>query len=186
MANAPERYPVERTARYRSLTVAVRQRGTADIEMLLAVLLLITFLFLLKGLGSLGMSRLEGTGLARFAAFHDATAADLPVYSPEKISVAGQDTTPYPGYLTLRGQPYLPLRMHVPRLTKEVKVFAGDQFLDPVTLHSDAMLPSPAWTINAYPVIGDRSITQTWFENYANESVANLRTPLELAAPWTW
>ena len=186
-ARVRKRSAVDYTGRYRSRTGAARNRGTADIEMLLAVMLMITLLFLLKGLGSLGMSRLEGTSLARYWAFHDATASNPPLYSPEKISVAGQDTTPYPGYLTLRGRPYLPLRLHVPRLTQQVTVKA-DVFdsLKPVTIHSDALLPSPAWTINAYPVGSDKTITQTWFEDYANESVANLRSPLDLAPPWTW
>jgi len=152
--------------------------------MLLAVLLLISCLFLLRGLADLGVGRVHGEGDARTAAFQDATIANPPIYAPDPAPQAGINTDPLPGYTTLR--PGLPLRMHVARLANTISVTSGvNETLAPVTLHSSAAVPSPAWALDGFPDTADQADVQTWFTNYADESTATIRNPLDLAAPWS-
>lgn len=160
-----------------------RRRGTAEIELLLCVILIVTLLLLLAGLIKFSRGLLQGTAAARYAAFHDATVTPNPQYAPDSSPTPGLDSSAHIGYANIRN-PQLPVRLHVPRLSQNITIFVGTGFLPQITLQSTAAVGSPAWAYNAYPVPSDRAITQQWFENYIDESVAPLRDPLDLAPAW--
>jgi hypothetical protein len=156
-----------------------RHRGTAEIELILSVVLLITIMMLALGAMHLATARLDTANNATFQAFNNANTGQTPQYTDDG------DLPPIDGIGSVR--PGMPNRTHVPRPTTQVSVYAGDkQTLPPVTIGGKAGLTSPAWTYSAYPVGGnDEQATQQWFLNDAAESHTYLTDPLRLAPPWT-
>jgi hypothetical protein len=134
---------------------------------------LITFLLLAVGLWHLGVARLSTAQTAEFEAFQDATQTQSPQYA---------DNATYPpvdGFTNVR--PGLPNRLHVPQATQSVAM----KGLNTVSVNGWAAVPGPAWSYKAYPDSGDQDATATWFQNYVNESHADLIDPLGLSQPWT-
>ena len=156
-----------------------RRRGTASIELILSVVLLITIMMLGLGAMHLATARLDTSNNATFEAFSNATTGQTPQYTDNG------DLTPIDGIGSVR--PGMPNRTHVPRPTTQVSVYAGDnQTLPSTTIGAKAGLTSPAWTYGAYPVGGnDEQATQQWFLDDAAESHTYLTDPLRLAPPWT-
>jgi hypothetical protein len=156
-----------------------RHRGTASIELILSVVLLITIMMLGLGAMHLATARLDTSNNATFEAFSNATTGQTPQYTDDG------DLAPIDGIGSIR--PGMPNRTHVPRPTTQVSVYAGDnQTLPSTTIGAKAGLTSPAWTYSAYPVGGaDEQATQQWFLDDAAESHTYLTDPLRLAPPWT-
>src|SRR5688572_17277546 len=120
------------------------RRGTAEIELILSVVVLITIMMLAIGAMRIGMARLETARSATFEAFRNATTDPVPLYTGDG------DLEPIPGVGSVR--PGLPNRTHVPRPEAEVTVYAGNkESLPPVTVGGRAGLASPPWTYSAYP-----------------------------------
>lgn len=152
--------------------------GTAEIELLLLVVIFITLLMLVKGSMELGLARLQTAEDALLQVFRDATMASPPQYD------ADQSLRTVIGYGEIR--PGLPLRSHVSRPERDVTIYGGDKEpLPPFTVGASAALPSPAWAYSGHPYVpADRQATQFWFEDYVPESHSELIEPLGLAAPW--
>lgn len=160
-----------------------QRRGTAEIELLLCVLLIITLLFLVTGILKFSRGLLLGSASAREAAFHDAMVTANPLYAPDSAPTQAVDTNPLPGYSTQR-LPQLPVRLHVPRFEQEITTNYGSGKMPTITIKNSAAVPSPAWALNAYPVPSDQAITEAWFESYIDESLGSIRGPLDLAPAW--
>jgi len=154
-------------------------RGTAEIELILSVVLLITILMLSLGAMRIAVERLNTSNAATFEAFSNATTGQTPQYTDDT------DLVPIDGIGSIR--PGLPNRTHVPRPTTQVSVYAGNkETLPAATIGAKAGLASPAWTYSAYPVGGaDAQATQQWFLDDAAESHTYLSDPLRLAPAWT-
>ena len=151
------------------------RRGTAEIEALLGILVLMSVLLLVRGARELGEARLDVGSDATIAAFRDATLASPPLYADNSR------LTPVTGYASIR--PGLPNRTHVPETSSAVDV--GISGLPRMGVSSEAAVPSPAWTFRGNPVgDSDHARTQSWFETYVDESHMELIDPLGLDEPW--
>lgn len=146
-----------------------RRRGTVEIELLLAVSLLLALLFLIGGGLALGRARLMGAHRAAFYVWHDATETSTPQYA--------RDVAP-PVSLVREG---LPNRLHTAELSENVTVYAGSSMSPDVTLRQRAQLLGPPWTLSAYPAVGDREATERWFAQVADEVRQPFVHPLGLA-----
>jgi len=160
-----------------SRSISPRRAGTAEIELVLAVMVLVTLLMLTLGAMRIAVARLDTANEAQFEAFQDATAAATPRHAD------GSDLEPLPGVGQFR--PGLANRTHVVRPTTQVVVSAGNRESISAEVGGRAGLPSPAWTYWAFPVGGDdRATTAGWFEEHADESHGPLADPLRLAPSW--
>mgnify|MGYP000666378517 CR=1 FL=1 len=154
------------------------RRGTAEIELLFGVMVLIVILLLVRGGYQLAISRI-GTGeQAEMQAFNDATAASPPMYAD------GIDVAPVVGYSDIR--PGLPNRVHVPHLSQNLTIGTGDpQRPVDVTISSSAAVAGPPWTFSGYPAgSSDQALHAEWFLQYVDESHVERIDPLALAPPW--
>jgi len=172
-----------RTISTRSL--CTKRRGTAEVETLFAVVVLLTILMFVLCSVKIALSRMGMQNQAGEQAFHDGTEAANPQFA-NNPAVAPVDESAFmnTGVATL---PDLPNRMHVPSLTETVPVFDGtSNQLPPATTHGTAALAAPAWVFSAYPVGGgDEDATAAWFNAYVLQSHEEFVQPLGLAAPWT-
>ena len=152
--------------------------GTADIELILSAVVLITILMLALGAMQIGIARLDTARSATFEAFSNATTGATPQYTGDS------DLQPIDGIGSVR--PGLPNRTHVPRPETDVAVYAGNkQTLPTATVGSKTGLASPAWIFSAYPVSGqDETDTEQWFLQDASESHTFLTDPLRLSPAW--
>jgi hypothetical protein len=155
------------------------RRGTAEIELILSVVVLLTVMFLALGAMRIAAARLSTARTANVEAFRNATIDATPMYTGDG------GLPPVDGVGAVR--PGLPNRTHVPRPKQDVSVAAGDrQTLPPVTVGGKAGTAGPPWTYSAYPVGGqDEADTEQWFLDDAAESHTNLTDPLRLAPAWT-
>ena len=162
----------------KSICTDARRRGTAEVELLLSVIVLLALLFLVRGGYQLMLARMDMIHTAGFRAMQEATASGNPQYTDDG------DMPALDGIDAVR--PGLPNRMHVPRLTTTVSIDSGaNQTLSPKTVGGMAAVASPSWTYSAWPVGSDRSATTQWFQTYADESHSELVYPLGLAPVWT-
>ncbi len=162
----------------KSTCTEVRRRGTAEIELVFSVVVLICIFMLLGSGVKLMLARLEMVQTADFQAMQNATAGGTPQYTDDA------DMPAIDGIGAV--QPGLPNRMHVPRPNTSVTVNAGNgQTQAPVQIGSYAAVGSPSWTYSAWPVGSDQSATEQWFESFADESHSELVAPLGLAPVWT-
>ena len=152
------------------------RRGTAEIETLLVIPILLFLLMLVAAEAKLGTSRLSTVFSANEMAYRDATAARSPAYAPNS------ELDPVAGIGVVK--PGLPERMHVADASSAVAMnLFGDS--KTVNLKSSAAYASPAWAFSAWPAEGDAQATENWFTDYANEVRQNVQDPLELSNPWT-
>lgn len=155
----------------------VPRRGTAEIELLLTIILLITILMLTKGALELGLARIDAHQDAAARAFGDAAAGTPPAW-------ADSTAAPVIGYTDIR--PGLPLRVHIVSARSTVTIYGGDRDpLPPFTVGADAAVSSPSWPICGYPAGQiDRDMIRSWFLDYVAESHEELIGPLGLAPAW--
>jgi hypothetical protein len=151
-------------------------RGTAEIELLLAIAVFLALLFLVRGSLQLGLTRLRGMQTSDTEAFQDATESNPPAYGQDvAIPDSGGSAALFAG---------LPNRLHMPTVDKTVTVTVGGTALPAVTLHRTAEVGSPAWTFAGYPDTGDQGATETWFSGFADTARGPLTYPLGLSASW--
>ena len=162
----------------RSLFRSTARRGTAEIELLLSIIVLISILMLVVGTVHIGMARLNTVEDAAYRALGNAATGGTPLYTNDPA--LSEITT----IADIR--PGMPNRTHVVVSQKQVSVSPSvNQTLPPTNVHAYAGAISPAWTFSAYPAIAtDSQATQTWFETYVTESHQELIDPLVLAPPW--
>ena len=153
------------------------RRGTAEIELVLSIVVLISLLMLTLGAMKIAIARLDTANTAEFEAFFDATSAQDPQYT------GSSDLAPIEGVGASR--PGLPNRTHVAKPTAEVTISTGNRDALTTTVGGRAGLASPAWNYSAFPVgSADRAVTGGWFSDHVNESHGQLTDPLRLAPAW--
>ncbi|MCL2647139.1 MAG: hypothetical protein FWD61_09055 [Phycisphaerales bacterium] len=146
-------------------------RGTAEIELLLVIPILLALLFITGGLLSLGEARLQNAWDAQQKAYADAIHNAPPRYTTGTLQ-------PPAGFTDVR--PGLPNRLSQDDNSVTV-TYAANVPLKPVTLTDTAAFASPAWAYSAFPVYdsggsyNDATTTHDWYADYAGE----VRTPLE-------
>lgn len=162
----------------RTSICAGRRRGTAEIELILSVTILISILVLTVSAMRIGVARLDTVGQAVRDAFRDATVERNPRHTGDG------ELSPLEGIGSVRSG--MPNRTHVRRAERKVAVNTGDTPMPDVTVGGKAGLAGPSWTFPAYPVGGgDRAETEGWFMDYVGESHDELTDPLRLAPAWT-
>ncbi len=154
-----------------------RRRGTAEIELLLSAMVLISLLLVVRSAMKIALGRMGTTANSSFTAIHNATAGSTPQY------IDDQDLQAIDGVGSVR--PGLPSRMHVPRLTLPISVHSTNPPVHVVNIGSSAAVAGPPWIFSAYPVPNDQQATQQWFLNYVDDSHSELIGPLLMAPAWT-
>ena len=158
------------------------RRGSAEIELLICCIILLSLILLVSGTLKIGGARLTATQQAAFQAFHNATEDSTPLYTNDPAA------QPIDGIAAIR--PTLPNRVHSPHPTATATGLtggdAGGTFK--VTVSGHAAVISPTWAYSAYPVgTADQAMLQTWFEDYMRDPAGvddNTRSSLGLSAPW--
>lgn len=160
---------------------STRYRGSAEIELIIAITILITILMLVQGAMRFGAARLRQEQTVWFQAFQNVTVSTPPQYTDDP------DRPLEEGFAEIR--PGLPNRMHVPEGTETVPINSGSSSdpIAPFKVDTKAALGGPAWNYPAYPVGDeDAAYTREWFTNYADEVYSSaLKDPLGLKDPWT-
>jgi hypothetical protein len=143
-------------------------RGTAEIELILIIPILLALLFLAKGSLGLGAARLQNGFQAEQTAYSDATT---PTAAP--ADSASGNLAPTVGFVSdLPNLPdTLPNRMHVSTGTVNYTP-AAHVPLNPITMTEQAAFASPAWAYSAWPAgnsggFQDSTATDNWFSDYA-------------------
>jgi len=150
---------------------AVRNRGTAEIELLLVIPILLTLLFITRGLLYLGEGRLQNVWDAEQKAYSDAIHNAPPRHTNGSLQ-------PPDGFSYVRSG--LPNRMSQHNNSVTV-TYAPNIPLRPVTLTDTAAFVAPGWSYSAFPVhnsggnYNDATTTRDWYADYVGE----VRTPLE-------
>jgi hypothetical protein len=146
--------------------------GTAEIELLLVIPILLTIL-LLTGAGL----RLGGARLANV--FHAENEAYTQVTAGIAVSPSS-DPLPIDGIIAIR--PGLPNRFDESKITTSVALPQGIGALPAATFTDKAVFLDPAWY---YPGRGaDRSALANWFDNYvAEDHPADIVESLGLQPP---
>ncbi len=156
-------------------------RGSAEIELLIACVILLSLILLVAGTLKIGGARLTATRQASFHAFHDATEDSTPLYTNDPAA------QPIDGIAAIR--PTLPNRVHSPHPTVTATgQTGGDGGTFTVTVGGHAAVISPTWAYSAYPIgASDQAMLQTWFEGYLHDPSGiddSTRSSLGLSAPW--
>ena len=147
------------------------RRGTAEIELMLAIPVLLVILFLTGGSLLLDRARMAN-------AYNAENDAYTQVVSGTGFTVSG-DPVPADGFF----MPLLPNRYVMANELKSVQI-QGVQPPIAAQLDDQAILLDPAWHFSAWPQSGDRGSLQGWFTAYVGEShPADIVDALELAAP---
>jgi hypothetical protein len=152
-----------------------RRRGTAEIELMLVIPLLLTMLFLVGANLTLGGARIRNVFSAETAAYRDATVEGNP-------TLTGDGSLPVvDGFSSLPEG--LPSRTHVsrPQATADVALGGSGGGTTSVTLTDRSAFVAPAWGYAGYPVQGDGATTAAWFADYASQARGPLEDPLGLA-----
>jgi hypothetical protein len=161
----------------RSSSTDRSRRGAAEIELLLAIPLLVTILWLIWGTLRIGALRLLTTQSAHYNAFADATVRDTPLIASD---AASQDL----GALD-DGLPALPNRVHLADSNDTLAINPGAlRALPRITIHHTAQTISPPLSFSSYPVVTDHQALFDWFTAYADEATADIRYPLGLSDTW--
>lgn len=155
------------------------RRGSAEIELLIVITILLSLIMLVSGTLSIGGTRMTTAQYAAFSAFNDATAANPPLYAGNIQPVAGIANI----------RPILPNRVHSTDPTARVSGFTGgDGGAFTATIGARAATIGPTWAYSAYPIGGsDQAVLQDWFEECVLDAAAidsSARSALGLAAPW--
>jgi hypothetical protein len=151
-----------------------RWRGTAEIELLLVIPLLLTMLFLAGANLTLGGARIRNVFNAETAAYRDATVEGNP-------ALAGDGALPVvDAFGSL--PPGLPSRTHVsqPQATADLALAGNGGGTTRVKLTDRSAFVAPAWGYAGYPVEADGERTAGWFADYASQARGPLEDPLGL------
>ena len=135
------------------------RRGTAEIELLLVIPLLLTILFLGGGALSLGKARMANAYNAENDVYGQVVAGRG--YSPTN------NPAPTDGINAVK--PALPNRYDLADEFKNV-IINGQEMPSTIKLNDRAIMLDPAWHYSAWPQSGDRQWIQAWFEAYVAES----------------
>ena len=159
----------------------LRHRGSAEIELLIACIILLSLILLVAGTLKIGGARLTATQQAAFQAFHNATEDSTPLYTNDPAA------QPIVGIAAIR--PTLPNRVHSPHPTAQATgLTGGEGGTFKVTVGGHAAVISPTWAYSAYPVgASDQAMLQIWFEDYVRDPLGiddNTRSSLGLSDPW--
>ena len=155
------------------------RRGTAEIETLILVPVLLGIIALIYAAYNIGSGRLHNAFNAEQQAYRDATA---PIATPADASTGLlTPVDPFTAELPQLADE-LPDRVYVSELTPKI-IPATNLPLDPITLDDKAAFPAPAWAYSAWPSgngygFADRAATQGWFADYTGQ----VRTPAITAA----
>jgi hypothetical protein len=152
-------------------------RGTAAIELMLVIPVLLTMIFLVGANLKLGGARIRNVFNAETDAYRDATVtaspslADNPILAPTD----GFDSLPY--------QSDLPTRVHISatQSTATLALQGAGRPTSPITLTDQSAFIAPAWGYSGYPVTADTQTMAAWFDTYASEARSQYQDPLGLA-----
>ena len=155
------------------------RRGNAEFELVISCIILLSILFIVAGAMKIGVARMNATQTASYEAFHNATEDSTPLYTDNPAA------QPLDGIATIR--PTLPNRLHAQHPTTQVSgLTGGNGTTFTANVGAQAAVLAPNWNYSAYPVgASDQALLQTWFEDYVNESHADIKDSLGLSAPWT-
>jgi hypothetical protein len=161
--------------------IRIYSRGTAEIELLIVCIILLSLLLITAGMLRIGGARLAAVQDASFQAMHDATEAGNPQFA--------DNATPQPigGIGDIR--PALPNRVHTTHPIIPVRgLTGGEGGTFRTRAGAKAAAISPTWAFSGYPVgANDRGMLEAWFEEYVFEPPnidASIRSSLGLAEPW--
>jgi hypothetical protein len=155
-----------------------RTRGTAEIELLLSILVLISILLLVSAGARIGLARLNSLQTVENQALGNAATGNVPLYTDDPaLPEVTREWDDRPG---------LPNRTHVAHAQQQVTILTGGgESVPPANISAIAGAISPGWTMSAYPVGGgDESMTATWFDGFIADSHPELPAPLLLAPSW--
>jgi hypothetical protein len=162
----------------RKIQLSSRHRGTAEIELLLSVLVLLAILMLVWGGAKIGLARLDTATDVETKALGNAATGSPPQYTedPDLTEVTTEWDV----------KPGLPNRTHVARAQATVPLTTGSatDSLPPAKVSAIAGAISPGWAMTGYPVASDEATMQSWFEQYINDSHPELIAPLILSPDW--
>jgi hypothetical protein len=159
---------------------ARRRRGTADVELLMTIIIMLFTLFVAWGAGRIARLRLQVSDEAHTAAVRDAIA-----------STSVQDATdstvnPMTGEDGNSLSDPLPNRVHTTSKSGTITLqVPNGQPQHAYTLTFGGSSISPAWTYTAYPFDSDKANTQSWYENQTGTYHQPLEGPLQLKPVWT-
>src|SRR5262245_11869655 len=129
-------------AQHRSRATLRGRRGTAEIELLMVIPLLLVLLFITKGTLQLGEARLRNA----FDAEQQASTDDISSAPPTDTN---RNLQPIDGIASVR--PGLPNRMHDREQSRIVTPWQHVP-LNKITLTEHAAFAAPAWAYTAFPV----------------------------------
>jgi hypothetical protein len=149
------------SSRLRAFVVTARP-GTAEIELLLVIPVLLAILLLIGAGLNLGGARLanvvnaENNAYAQVTAGFNVTPASNPL--------------PLDGLAAIRPDPLLPTRYDESQLTQTVPFPRALGALPSATFTDQALFLDPTWHFAAWPQPGiDRATVWAWFDNYVAE-----------------
>ncbi|MGN6367689.1 MAG: hypothetical protein ACTHN5_05465 [Phycisphaerae bacterium] len=162
-------------------------RGNAEIELLLAIPVLLVILFLAGAMFQLGPDRIRNVSDAERVAYEDATASP----SPANISTdPGPVIDPINSLAAASDLPDLPNRLHTSNVQKQLNDSFGNLTFKDLTLTNSATFASPPLIYSGWPCFPDQSNVSDWTNQYAIWSVGDTDDPnsiagsLDLAPGW--
>jgi hypothetical protein len=139
-----------------------RRRGTAEIELLLVIPVLLTFLLLAGGALALGTGRLANI-------FHAENGAYTQIETGRGLTSG--NIIPIEGIAAFRPVPGLPNRFAYAEATQTVRLSMGERTTQVVHTFDDrAVFLDPSWHLDEVPRLGDSGTLQSWFSEYVAES----------------
>jgi hypothetical protein len=163
------------------------RRGTAEIELLLAIPVLLVILFLVGAMFQLGPDRIRNVSEAERVAYEDATASPAPSAISDDPSPI---TDPINSVAAASGLPELPNRIHTANVQKQLNDSFGNLKFKDLTLTNSAAFSAPAMLYSGWPYAADQQSVSDWTNQYAIWSVGDSSDPssiagsLDLAPGW--
>jgi hypothetical protein len=156
-----------------------RTRGTAEVELILLVPVLLTILLLCAMASRLGHARLTNVREGERQAYEQVVRGDNISRSTTLQTV--------PGVVSVHGD--LPTRFDESLPATPVTFSEGWLKLGNITLQDKVAFLDPAWHYSAWPpALSDQQNLQTWFEDYVEEPRGQdtylIKEGLGLADPW--
>jgi len=131
--------------------------GTAELELLLVIPVLLLILFLAGGMLTLGTARMSNVYNAENNAYGQVVAGRGFYISGDPAPVSDPDGPGLPNRFVLADEKKTVLLTHQ----------TNPHF---VNLEDRAIFLDPAWHYSSWPQTGDRAAIQGWFEGYVGES----------------
>jgi hypothetical protein len=156
------------------------RRGAAEIELIYIIPILLTIIFLLGAMLTLGPARILNIVKPNEMAYRDATTAN----PPQLDSAPGPEVVPDPMLQINSALPPLPNRVNTAESDQPETIKFGNIQLPSFTLVNQAAYISPAWAYSNWPNASDAPLLQDWMEQYAEQSKEEVEDPLKLAPAW--